>query len=149
MNALVRKPNEHVSVELTYAQIIDGLRALPVALRAIVGDSLIVATYGYGSRLHPELWYVPMRVGMSWLPRFIDESLDQRIFVPGSSDLIFNLGNGAVEVEFCHDAHLHLSGTDERLLDYVRHHEIYTFVQWSDGETPNPTFQRTASPPLN
>lgn len=57
-----------------------------------------------------------MTVRMKWLDRFIRESLAPSIIVPGESDFIFTVRGGALELRFCHESDLHVSGTDPGLI---------------------------------
>jgi hypothetical protein len=74
---------EWVSAPLQAEQLKDVLESLPVVLRELLGDALIKAMYGSGCNLHMDLCYVPMTVGTTWSDRFIKDSLEQHIFVPG------------------------------------------------------------------
>ena len=110
------RPNERVSSELSGEELRAAILALPTVLKELVGNCILVATYGHGSYLHPDLCYTPMKVGTSWLDRFVHDSLDQRIIVPGKSDFSFVVPEGRLEIEFCHDGHIHVSGSDTELL---------------------------------
>ncbi|GAA5081798.1 hypothetical protein [Lysobacter panacisoli] len=114
-------PIEHVSDIHDAESLALLLGALPGALVKLLGDQVISATYGYGCNLHPDLWYVPMKVGTGWLDRFVRESQEQRIFEPCRSDMCFEVPDGRLAVEFCHEGHVHLRGTDTRLReDFLR-----------------------------
>jgi len=45
--------------------------------------------------------------GMSW---FIEDSVDQRIVVPGGSDLIIKSPHNELELLFCHESDIHVDG---------------------------------------
>ena len=105
------KPNELVSEALDASVLSALIRDTSTAFVALRIEGVVVARYGYGSNIHPDLTYVPMAVGVSWLDRFVRESLEQRIAVPCESDFIFEVGAGMLEVEYCHHGHVHLSGT--------------------------------------
>ena len=113
---MATKPNELVSPVVPPLQQREAMEALPDALACIVGNEILRATYGHGCHLHPELCYIPVRVGTSWLARFIHDSLHQRIVVPGESDFILVVRDGELEIEFCHEGHIHVSGTNHDLI---------------------------------
>ena len=50
------------------------------------------------------------------LDRFITESIEQRIFVPGDSDLTIAAPDDRLSVMFCHEADILVSGTDLELV---------------------------------
>jgi hypothetical protein len=97
------------------------LEGMPGVLAKLLGRQVISVMYGYGCNLHPDLWYVPMKVGTGWLDRFIRETQQQGIFEPYGSDIHFEVPDGRLEVEFCHEGHIHLKGSDARLReDFLR-----------------------------
>lgn len=110
------KLNETISPVLSALQMKEAMEQLPQALSSLIGNSILQAMYGYGCYLHPELCYIPVKVGTTWLERFIRESLQQRIVVPCQSDLVFIMQEGGLEVEFCHEGHIHVSGTNQELV---------------------------------
>jgi len=122
------KPNELISPELQGPQIREMLLALPKVLADILRDEIVEASYGWGSNLHIDLCWIAMQVNTSWLDRFIDDSLRQEIAVPGGSDFTFTARSGALEIEFCHESHLHVSGTDSVLVNQVISHPLYLSV---------------------
>jgi hypothetical protein len=93
-----------------------GMRALPGFCRGALGKALVTAFYEFGCNLPGDLLYLPIRVGTQWMDRFIKDSLDQRIVVPGRSDLRFVVEGGRLEALFCHEGDIHLKGTDSGLL---------------------------------
>lgn len=109
-------PNEQVSRQLTEAECLELLRALPSVLANLLGSEIIEAMYGWDANLHIDLCWKPMEVGTAWLDRFIRESLNPAIIVPGKSDFIFIVRGGALEIRFCHESDLHVSGTDLELI---------------------------------
>ena len=119
------KPNERVSLEHSEDNLQRAMEALPEALLALLGNEVIQAMYGYGAFLHPDVCYKPMKVGTQWLHRFVKDSLDQRIVVPGKSDFIFLVRDGQLEVEFCHDAHVHISGSNLSLVEALTKHPSF------------------------
>jgi hypothetical protein len=106
---------EWVSAPLQAEQLKDVLESLPVVLRELLGDALIKAMYGWGCNLHMDLCYVPMTVGTTWSDRFIKDSLEQHIFVPAGSDMYFEFPDERLEIMFCHEGDIHVSGPDNEL----------------------------------
>jgi hypothetical protein len=111
------KPEEYewVSAPLEAEQLQAVVESLPVVLKELLGDALFKAMYGWGCNLHMDLCYVPMTVGTRWADRFIKDSLEQRIFVPAGSDMYFELPDERLELLFCHEGDIHVSGPDSEL----------------------------------
>ena len=133
---MAEKTNEQVIADASLEQRRKALDALPALLVSLLGSQVISATYGYGSYLHPDLCYIPMKVGTSWLERFIRESLEQRIVVLGESDFTFFVQDGRLEIEFCHEGHIHVSGTDRQLIAEVLRHPAFASGQSSVAHGP-------------
>ena len=95
---------------LTAEQMAASLRSLPAVLRELFGECTFTLYYGWGAHLHTALYYAPMGVETSVLPSFIDDSIDQRIIVPGASDLIIKSPNDELELVFCHESDIHVDG---------------------------------------
>jgi hypothetical protein len=108
---------EWVSAPLEAWQFQSVLESLPGVLKDLLGDTLVSAMYGWGCNLHTDLCYVPMRVGTRWVDRFIRDSLEQHIFVPANSDLYFEIPAERLELLFCHEGDIHISGPDDELRD--------------------------------
>lgn len=106
---------EWVSAPLGAQRLQSVLQSLPVVLKELLGDTLIKAMYGWGCNLHMDLCYAPMTVGTRWADRFIKDSLEQRIFMPARSDLYFELPDERLELLFCHQGDIHVSGPDDEL----------------------------------
>jgi len=115
------KPQEFewVSESRSSAELQAAMESLPELLRTLVGNCLIKAMYGWGCNLHMDLCYVPMRVGTQWIDRFIRESLEQSIVVPGKSDFYVQLPDERVEIMFCHESDVHVSGPDEEMRNKI------------------------------
>jgi hypothetical protein len=122
------KPNEVISAVLSSSEMQKAIENLPQALNSIMGNSLLQAMYGHGCNLHAELCYIPVKVGTSWLERFIHNSLQQRIVVPCESDFIFIIQEGKLEVEFCHEGHIHISGTNPELIGKLLENPVFAFI---------------------
>ena len=93
------------------------------AIDALVGfardrfpGTIVTAEYGFGCHIHADLTYVSMRIGVAWLDKFFRESIEQRIFVPGESDLYVYTPQKELSVLFCHEGDIHVSFTDHVLL---------------------------------
>ncbi|HET6883899.1 MAG TPA: hypothetical protein VFI31_27340 [Pirellulales bacterium] len=95
---------------LTADHMAEALKALPAALIELFGDCKCTVLYGWGTQLHIDLWYKPMSVGTCGMSWFIEESLDQRIFVPGGSDLLINSPGNELAILFCHESDIHVDG---------------------------------------
>ena len=106
---------EDVSAKLAPNHILSLLRALQAVFKALVGDAKLIARYGFGNRLHGDLWGKPMRVATAWLDRFVQQTIEQQIFAPGDSDLCIALENGDLRIFFCNEALLHVGGNSAQL----------------------------------
>ena len=113
------KQNEHIATIESPESMRAAMECLPAVLAKLLGSEIVLATYGWGCNLHPELCYIPVQVGTSWLGRFIEDSVQQRIVVPGYSDFIFSVRTGELEIEFCHEHHIHISGTNTSLISAI------------------------------
>jgi hypothetical protein len=108
------------------------LDALPVFFREIFPGSIITAQYGFGCGIHADLTYVPMRIGVGWFNRFLRESVEQRLFVPGHSDLHIHSPDRALSITLCHEGDMHVSGSDSDLLRKFLSTVPYTQFQFPD-----------------
>ncbi len=88
------------------------LNALPTLMRNIYGNRNLTVYYGWASNLHTDLWHKPMGVPLEVFPYFIEDSIEQRIFQIGGSDLIVHSPDGNLRILLCHEADIHLDGTD-------------------------------------
>jgi hypothetical protein len=92
------------------------LQGLPSLIKELAGDCILSVEYGVGCNIHNDLQYKPMEVGIFWLHRFLAESKEQRIFLPGQSDLSITTPNGGLTIIICHESDVHLSGLDAALV---------------------------------
>jgi hypothetical protein len=106
------------------------IEATAVFLQEALGEALITATYEFGCNLHDDLLYRSMKVGTSWLDRFVRQSLDQRIVVPGGSDFRLVVEGERLEVLFCHEGDIHLAGREAALLDGLRAAPAYEGINF-------------------
>lgn len=92
------------------------IRGLATILQELLPpETVLKATYGWGSGIHPALCHLGMEVGVSWIDRFVGDSLDQRIILPGESDFRLSIPKRRVYFVFCHEEHIHSSGVDYEL----------------------------------
>ena len=91
------------------------LDALAAFFREAFPGSIVTAEYGFGCGIHADLTYVTMRIGVGWLDSFFRESIAQRIFVPGESDIFVYAPDRQLSVTFCHEADVHVSAVDQAL----------------------------------
>jgi hypothetical protein len=120
----------YVSEVMSRYALETAIRGLPALLRSLLGDEAIVsASYGYGSSLHPDLCYLPMRVGFKWIDRFLDDSLKQQIVVPCRSDFSIGVPGGRLVVEYCHEGHIHVGGSDIDLVAQLLKVEPYSALK--------------------
>jgi hypothetical protein len=115
-------PNYGAKVSSAYidADAIRGFLAeLPSAMREIYGDQSLTVMYGWASNLHSDLQYVPMEWPLDLFKFFLEDSIDQRIFVVGGSDLHIRTPNSTLEVLICHESDIHLDGDDHDAIQKV------------------------------
>lgn len=101
---------------LSKEEIESVLSGLPALLDQLVGSCILSAEYGTECNIHNDLQYHPMAVGIGWLSQFLAESIDQRIYVPAKSELSITTPDRGLEMVFCHEHHIHLSGRDAALI---------------------------------
>ena len=117
--------HELISPMLDQREFATLIGELPGIFRDLLGDdAIVVCQYGALSKLHPTLWHVPMDVGLKWLDRFLRESVEQRIFEPGDTDLHIATREGTLEIGLCHEGDIHLSGTDPDLVRRLAEHPV-------------------------
>ncbi|MEI7459889.1 MAG: hypothetical protein WCK15_10815 [Pirellula sp.] len=89
---------------------------LPSQLRPILSSPNLTVSYGWGCKLHPDLWYKPMNVGLDLFPYFIEDSETQGIFQIGQSDLLIESPDSRLQVLLCHESDIHIDGTDNETM---------------------------------
>jgi hypothetical protein len=119
---------------LSKEQMHDALLALPGVLLELVGEHKLVAMYGWATKLHADLWYKPMSEDTRWLEYLIEDSLDQRIVIPGESDFKVQVPENRLEVMFCHESDIHLNGSDDDLLQRFMSAEPFVQMRWHKRE---------------
>jgi hypothetical protein len=110
MRAMPNLAAKFSSEYLTADQMAASLKSLQAALLDLFGECKFTILYGWGTGLHIDLWYKPMSVGTCGISWFIEESVDQRIFVPGGSDLFINSPHNELALLFCHENDIHVDG---------------------------------------
>ncbi len=106
-------PKAYVTQRMEAAALKGALLALPSFLQGNLDPStILIAVYGWGCRLHPELCYRAMQVGVGWLDKFINDSLRQEIVIPGDSDFTITVPADRMIVHFCHEGDIHTGGND-------------------------------------
>ena len=121
----MNSPGTIYTRQLSQAEMQSVIAGLPALFKELAGDCIVIAQYGWACNIHNDLQYKPMSVGLSWLDRFIAESIDQRIFVPAKSDLMLATPNSGFEMQFCHEGDIHLSGQDALLVRRACAHELF------------------------
>ncbi|MFA6958110.1 MAG: hypothetical protein WC538_19755 [Thermoanaerobaculia bacterium] len=110
---------EYTSPPLSSEELEKLWELFPQALRELLGDGIVLVSYGTLSKLHPDLWYVPMKVGTAWMDRFLRESIEQGISGPAEADIFFQLPEGGPEILFCHEGDVHISASAESSLLFL------------------------------
>lgn len=107
------------SKTLTEAEILEFLNDLPGILSPLLSSDQLQIQYGFGTNLHSDLWYVPMRVSLQVFPYFIEDSVTHRIFELGGSDLIIGIPNTSTKIVACHESDVHLDGENLALISQI------------------------------
>ncbi len=110
------------------------LLALPAVLKSLLGEHKIIASYGWASNIHGDLHYKPMNDDTRWLQYLIEDSIAQRIVVPGESDFRFEVPESRAEILYCHESDIHLDGSDDELLRRFMATEPFSQLRWYTQE---------------
>jgi len=86
-NAAAKYSSEY----LTADQMASALKQLPAVLLGIFGECWFTTYYGWATNIHEDLQYKTMRVRTDRMQRFIEDSVEQRIVVPGEIRLILGV----------------------------------------------------------
>src|SRR5262245_41456828 len=119
---------------LSEEQMRDALLSLATALRSLLGESKLTASYGFGTRIHGALQHVPMSSGTECIQYLIEDSIEQRIIFPGGSDFYVEAPDDRLIVTFCHESDIHLDGSDEELLQRFMSSTPYVNFHWNTRE---------------
>ena len=111
-NKAAKFSSEYLSQEQMHAALV----AVPGEFQAMLGEYEIITSYGWGTNIHIDLQYKPMREDTRRLEYHIADSIEQRIVVPGQSDFRFEVPEDRLDLLFCHERDIHLDGSDEELL---------------------------------
>ena len=106
------------------------LLALRGVLQSLLGEHKIIASYGWACNIHGDLLYKPMREDTRWIQYLIEDSIEQRIVVPGESDFRFEVPEGRLDLKFCHECDIHLDGADDELLQRFMAMEPFLQMRW-------------------
>jgi len=60
-----------------------------------------------------------MAVPLDVFPYFIDDSIEQRIFQIGGSDLLIASPDSNLKILICHESDIHLDGTDDAAINTI------------------------------
>ena len=93
------------------------LKVLPSFLNEFIREPIYIVKYGWGCNIHNDLHYQPMQVGINWLDRFINESIEQRIYKPGESDLYIETKDNSIVILFCHESDIHIKAIEKERLE--------------------------------
>ncbi|WP_428305302.1 hypothetical protein [Lacipirellula sp.] len=111
-------------------QMYSALLALPGVLTALLGAHKVVAMYGWAAKIHPSLAWQRMDDHTDRLQYLIEDSIDQRIIVPGQSDFYFEVPEKRLAVMFCHESDIHLDGSDDELLKRFMASDPFAQMRW-------------------
>jgi hypothetical protein len=128
------KSDKYSSDYLPTEQMQVALLALPDVLQLLRAEHQIIASYGWGAKIHPDLWYKPMKENTKWLQYLIEDSIEQRIVIPGESDFSFNVPDGRLEVTFCHDSDIHLNGSEDKISQRFMSTKPFSDMHWNTRE---------------
>lgn len=129
-NAAAKYSSDYLSKDQMHAALL----ALPGVLHGLLGEHKIVAMYGWATNIHGSLHWKPMEDDTRWLQYLIEDSIDQRIVVPGESDFLFTVPEKRLEVMFCHESDIHLDGSDDELLKRFMTTDPFLQMRWYTQE---------------
>lgn len=121
---------KHSSEYLTTDQMISSLQGLPSVLLEMFGESQFTAYYGWATNIHVDLQYKPMRVSTSVMQWFIKDSISQKIFVPGESDLLLYSSEEELQLTFCHENDIHIDGSNGELMQKLMTSAPFDRYRW-------------------
>jgi hypothetical protein len=113
---MTQNETRFVSGRLSESQLIELLARLPEFFRTSTKVEIVNCHYGVGAQIHPDLWFVTMRVGVNWLADFIRDSIDRGIVTIGGTDFYFGTDDRRFSVLLCHEGDVHVAGTDLPIL---------------------------------
>src|SRR5690348_17223801 len=98
-NAGAKFSSEYLPKERMHAVLL----ALPGVLQRLLGEHDLVGMYGCGARIHAALMWQRMGVSTYSVQYLIEDSIEQRIVIPGESDFHFEVPENRLEVLLCHE----------------------------------------------
>lgn len=99
---------EYVSAKLTKTQVREYLAKLP-SLLAALGHRECDVSYGWQCDLPVDALWCDHRISVDSLSAFIESSVEQEIFNPGSSELFVESPDSSLSVKFCHESDVHVT----------------------------------------
>ena len=85
-----------------------------------LGVEEVNISYGFGSGIHIDLWWKPMKIHVVHLKKFLEDSIARRILVPGSSDLHIESQDKSFEITVCHQSDFHIKSDTQRVLHFFQ-----------------------------
>jgi hypothetical protein len=119
---------------LSKEQMSEALAALPTVLQSLLGDHVVMASYGVAAKLHGDLCWKPMKDHTLSLQYLIEDSIQQGIIVPGEADFYFDVPEDRLRVLFCHEADIHVDGSDDALIQKFISSKAYADYHWYSQE---------------
>jgi hypothetical protein len=107
------------SAYLSQEMMREFLAALPAIMLSIYGQQNLIVSYGWSCNLHGDLLFKPMQVSLDVFPYFIEDSISQRIFEVGGSDLLIESWDSQLRILMCHESDIHLDGADEQAMHQI------------------------------
>lgn len=107
------------SAYLNVGKIRSFIDLLPSVIREIYGTRNLTAFYGFDCNLHQDLCYKPMIVSPDAFPYFIEDSIEQRIYEVGATDLLIKTPDLDASILLCHEADIHLDGENESVIEAI------------------------------
>ncbi|MBP7275522.1 MAG: hypothetical protein KBA51_04890 [Kiritimatiellae bacterium] len=120
----MKKEEEICTRPLSEAEVRAVIDGLPALIKELVGDCIVNVEYGWACNIHINLQYQTMDVGISWLDRFLSDSINQSIYRPAKSDLTVATPDNGLKMQFCHESDIHLSGQDANLVQRACKHDL-------------------------
>jgi hypothetical protein len=119
---------------LPQEQMRAALLALPGVLQQLLEEHPLIASYGWAANIHGDLCYKPMREHTRSIQYLIEDSIEQRIVIPGESDFRLEVPEGRLVLLFCHESDIHLDGADDELLQQFMATEPLSQMRWHTRE---------------
>lgn len=121
---------KYSSEYLTRESLASSLRSVHSVIQAIFGECTFTAYYGCASNIHGDLQYKPMRVGSDVIQWFIEDSIVQRIVIPGESDLLLYSPQEELKLIFCHESDIHVDGSSAECMQQFMASPPFCSFRW-------------------